>query len=78
VVLYEQIRRAVLREESSIRELSRRFGVHRREGPSVGFRLAGAAGSEAPPRPSPVLDRWKPVIDVWLVDDCRAPTCARR
>ena len=31
VSLYEQIRKAHEREDASIRELSRRFGVHRRD-----------------------------------------------
>jgi ActR/RegA family two-component response regulator len=54
VVLYEQIRRAAEREELSIRELSRRFGVHRRD-------VRQALASPVPParrrpgRPSPLL-----------------------
>ncbi|MGH7751053.1 MAG: IS21 family transposase, partial [Candidatus Dormibacteria bacterium] len=72
VSLYEQIRRARERDEVSIRELSRRFGVHRRE-----VRLALA--SPVPPerktvvRVAPVLGQWKPVVDKWLEDDRTAP-----
>jgi len=72
VSLYEQIRRARERDDVSIRELSRRFGVHRRE-----VRLALA--SPVPPerktvvRVAPVLGQWKPVVDRWLEDDRKAP-----
>jgi transposase len=72
VVLYEQIRRMSEREGLSIRELSRRFGVHRRD---VRQALASAVPPERkrPERPSPLLDRWKPVIEGWLEEDKTAP-----
>ena len=70
--LYEQIRRAHEREQVSIRELSRRFGVHRRD--------VRAALASPIPRPrktvvraAPVLDEWKPIIDGWLEADLEAP-----
>jgi transposase len=72
VRLYEEIRRARDREGLSIHELSRRFRVHRRD-------VRAALASPVPPprkqpeRASPVLDRWKPVIDGWLEDDRVAP-----
>jgi hypothetical protein len=72
VSLYEQIRRASDRDGLSIRELSRRFGVHRRD-------VRQALESAVPParkaveRPAPRLDRWKPVIDGWLAEDRSAP-----
>ncbi len=74
--LYEQIRRAHDREELSIRELARRFGVHRRD-------VRRALASPVPParkrpeRVAPKLDAWKPVIDGWLVEDRSAP-CKQR
>lgn len=74
VQLYEQIRRAGEREGLSIRELSRRFGVHRRD---VRQALASPVPPERkqPERPpvAPVLDRWKPTIDGWLEADRSAP-----
>ena len=71
--LYEQIRKARQREEGvSIRELARRFHVHRRD---VRYALASAL---PPPRtvaarPAPVLGPWKSVIDDWLEADRSAP-----
>jgi transposase len=72
VSLYEQIRRARERDDVSIRELSRRFGVHRRE---VRLALASPVPPErkAPVRVAPVLDRWKPMVDKWLEEDRKAP-----
>jgi transposase len=73
VSVYEQIRKVREREGVSIRELARRFGVHRRD-------VRQALESAVPPprklasrRPAPALDRWKPVIDGWLEDDKSAP-----
>ena len=70
--LYEQIRRAHERERLSVRELARRFGVHRRD---VRQALASAVPPErkVPERQAPVLDRWKPTIDGWLEADLTAP-----
>ena len=71
--LYEQIRKAHEREQLSIRELSRRFGVHRRD---VRQALASAVPPErkAPSqRPPSALDPWKPMIDGWLEADRSAP-----
>jgi transposase len=73
VELFEQIRRARRRDPSvSIRELSRRFGTHRRV-----VREALECAVPAPRRPvtrsSPVLERWKPIIDGWLEADREAP-----
>ena len=73
VELFEQIRRARRREPaSSIRELARRFGTHRR---TVRDALECAVPSprKAVTRPSPVLDPWKPIIDGWLEADREAP-----
>lgn len=73
VELFEQIRRARRREpDVGVRELARRFGVHRRT-------VREALGSPAPKprktpaRPSPVMDRWAPIIDGWLEADRSAP-----
>ena len=70
--VFEEIRRAKEREGLSIRELSRRFGVHRRD-----VRLALESpvppSRKKPERVSPKMDRWKPVVDGWLVDDRTAP-----
>jgi len=78
VELFEQIRRARRDDpDVSIRELSRRFGTHRRS-------VRDALESAVPPRRkepssrvSPVLDEWKPVIDRWLVDDLEVPSKQR-
>ncbi len=72
--LYEQIRRAHTREQVSIRELSRRFGVHRRD-------VRAALASPIPParkipavaKPAPKLDEWKPLINQWIGDDQKLP-----
>jgi transposase len=71
-MLYEQIRKAHEREGLSIRELSRRFGVHRRD---VRLALESAVPPERkqPVRTAPALDRWKPTIDGWLEADRTAP-----
>lgn len=72
VQVYEQIRKAHEREQVSIRELARRFRVHRRD-------VRAALESAVPPprkavvRPAPKMDRWKPVIDEWLEADKVAP-----
>lgn len=71
--LYEQIRKAHEREKLGIRQLSRRFGVHRRD---VRQALACAVPPprKTPPvRPSPQLDPWKPLIELWLHEDKSAP-----
>jgi transposase len=73
VQLYEQIRVAHDREGLSIRELSRRFSVHRRD---VRAALEGAvppARKVPAPRPAPVLGPWKPLIERWLEEDRGAP-----
>jgi transposase len=72
VALYEQIRRVREREQLSVRELSRRFRVHRRD---VRQALASAVppGRKRPQRAAPVLDRWKPTIEGWLAADRLAP-----
>ena len=70
--LYEQIRKARERDGLSVRELARRFHVHRRD-------VRQALASAVPPerkevvRAAPVLDRWKPTIDGWLEADRTAP-----
>jgi len=72
VKLYEQIRRSHERDGLSVRELARRFHVHRRD-------VRQALASAVPPdrrvseRPAPALDRWKPTIDGWLEADKSAP-----
>lgn len=70
--LYEQVRRAHEREQLSVRELARRFRVHRRD---VRQALASAVPPErkVPERLAPVLDQWKPTIDGWLKEDRGAP-----
>lgn len=72
VKLFEQIRRCHEREQVSVRELARRFHVHRRD-------VRRALASPLPPerkvveRPAPSLDRWKATIDGWLAADRLAP-----
>ena len=70
--LYEQIRKVHARDGVSIRELSRRFRVHRRDVRSALESAVPPPRKMAPPRPS-VLDGWKPTIDAWLEADKSAP-----
>ena len=70
--LFEQIRRASVRDEESIRGLAKRFGVHRRD-----VRAALASAVPAPRktavRSAPKLDLFKPIIDGWLKEDRNVP-----
>lgn len=70
--LYEQIRKTREREQLGIRALARRFGVHRRD-----VRQALVSAVPPPRRPveraSPLLDRWRPIIDGWLEADKKVP-----
>jgi transposase len=68
VQLYEQIRRVHDREQLSVRALSRRFGVHRRD---VRAALASPVPTprKVPDRPAPKMDGFKAIIDVWLEAD---------
>ncbi len=70
--LYEQVRRAREGEQLSVRELARRFHVHRRD---VRAALASAVPAERKvgQRAAPVLEAWKPTIDGWLEADRSAP-----
>jgi transposase len=68
VELYERIRRDRRDEDASVRELSRRFGVHRR---TVHEALGSATprARKVPERESPALGPWKDIIRGWLVAD---------
>lgn len=71
--LFEKIRKAHDREGLSIRELAKRYGTHRR---TVRQALASAIPPERkspPPKSSPALEPWKPVIDGWIEADRTAP-----
>src|SRR2546425_4430940 len=73
VRVYEQIRRVRARDDGvSIRELGRRFGVHRRD---VRAALASAVPSprKVAVRAAPKMDVWKPIVDGWLAADRGAP-----
>ena len=71
--LFEQVRRAHAREGLSIRELSRRFGVHRRDVRAALMSAVPPPRRPSPPRESPALGPWKQIIDGWLEADETAP-----
>lgn len=72
--LFEQIRRAHEREQVSIRELARRFGVHRRDvRAALASPIPVARKVPAVAKPAPKMDCWKPLIDRWLEDDLKVP-----
>lgn len=73
VKLYEQIRKAQARDGLSIHELSRRFGVHRRDVRSALLSAVPPERKRRAPAAAPVLDRWKPLIEEWLEADQSAP-----
>jgi hypothetical protein len=71
VELFERIRRDRKREGLSIRELARRYGVHRR---TVRQALALADAAHVSERwPAPKLRPYRPLIDGWLHADRDAP-----
>jgi transposase len=73
VELYEQIRRAGARDGLSIRELSRRFGVHRRDVRAALVSAVPPSRRQSSPRVAPALGAWKAIIDGWLEADRAAP-----
>src|SRR4051794_33905697 len=72
VELFEAIRRDARRENASVRELARRYSVHRR---TVRQALASASppARKVPVRKAPRLDPVKPLIDAMLREDLTAP-----
>jgi transposase len=73
VELYEQIRKVHDREGLSIRELSRRFGVHRRDVRAALVSALPPPRRSSPPREAPALGPWRVIIDGWLEADRSAP-----
>jgi len=78
VSLFEQIRRVKRAEpEVSVRELSRRFRVHRRDVRAALASPIPPPRKEMPAKPAPKLDPWKPTIDAWLEADKELPSKQR-
>lgn len=76
--LFEQIRRVKRAEpEVSVRELSRRFRVHRRDVRAALASPIPPPRKEMPAKPAPKLDPWKPTIDAWLEADKELPSKQR-
>src|SRR5215471_17806806 len=73
VELYEQIRKLHARERLSIRELSRRLGVHRRDVRAALVSAMPPPRKPAPPRDAPALGPYRAIIDAWLEEDRTAP-----
>jgi transposase len=72
VQLCEQIRRVHEREKLSIRALSRRFAVHRRD-VRAALESAVPALRKTPARSAPKMDEFKSIIDGWLEADRSLP-----
>jgi hypothetical protein len=72
VSTYEQVRRAHDREGLSIRALSQRFRVHRRD---VRHALDSAVPPprKVPARAAPKMDHWKAMLERWLEEDRAMP-----
>ncbi len=69
----EAIRRAYYVEKKPIRQIQRELGYHRQ---TIRKALEGGkvpCYSRRKPRPSPVLDPVKPIIDEWLREDANRP-----
>jgi transposase len=74
VELYERIRKVRAREpDVSVRELARRFRVHRRDVRAALISAVPPPRKAGPPRPAPKLDPLKPIIEAWLEADKDAP-----
>ncbi len=70
--LFENIRRARRDEELSVRELARRFGVHRRTVRQA-LESPWPPPRKVPERDAPVLGPYKAIIDDWLMGDQSMP-----
>ena len=70
---FELIRRMVLVEGLSEREVARRLGFARKSVHKAVQQVSPPGYELTIPRPRPVLDAVKPVIDAWLEQDQQAP-----
>ena len=70
---FERIRRLVLVDGFSQREVAKQLGVARKSVRKALERVCPIDYSLKTPRVCPVLDSFKPIIDAWLEQDRRAP-----
>ena len=70
---FERIRRLVLVEGVSQREVARQLGIARKSVRKAVERASPNDYSLKVPRACPVLDSFKPIIDAWLDQDRQAP-----
>ena len=70
---FEEIRRDWAREGTTIRELARRHGVHRRAVRQALKSAEPPAKAKPRSRPHPRIGPYQQIIDQWLIDDKSAP-----
>jgi len=74
----EQIRRAYFLENKSQRQIAKEFHHSRHTVAAALADPTASAYTQRVPRPTPVLEPYKPIIEEWLQEDRTAPPKQRR